>query len=144
MTARRPIVSVAGSLRQLPPGDTLVGLLGCCQAVFDGGGADVTVGAACEVRVPYAMQLTRVTVLGDAAGSITVDVRVDTFANYPPSAGDSIVGAAPPQLSAAASSEDSTLSGWTVQIAAGSVVRFVVTACSGIRRATVLLDGVRN
>ena len=119
-------------------------VVGACQAAFDGGGSDVAVGSACEIRMPYAMTISKVTVLGDAAGSISVDVRVDSLANYPPLAGDSIVGASPPQLSGSASSEDSTLSGWTTAIAAGSVLRFVVSACSGIGRATVILEGVRS
>lgn len=119
-------------------------VVGACQAAFDGGGSDVAVGSACEIRMPYAMTISKVTVLGDAAGSISVDVRVDSLANYPPLAGDSIVGASPPQLSGSASSEDSTLSGWTTAIAAGSVLRFVVSACSGIGRATVIIEGVRS
>lgn len=119
-------------------------VVGACQAAFDGGGSDVAVGSACDIRMPYAMTISKVTVLGDAAGSISVDVRVDSLANYPPLAGDSIVGASPPQLSGSASSEDSTLSGWTTAIAAGSVLRFVVSACSGIGRATVIIEGVRS
>ena len=150
MVARRPIVSVDGRRRQLPAGDTLAGLpaasmVSSIQATFDGGGSAITVGAECDVRLPYDMELARVTVLGDAAGSITVDVRVAAnLASYPPYAVDSIVAATPPRLVSAVSSEDSSLTGWTTSLTAGSVVRFVVTACSGVNRAVVNVEGVKG
>lgn len=117
---------------------------GALGATFDGGGATITVGSACEVVLPYSMTLSAATFLADAVGSMTIDVRVVALESYPPSAGNSIVGAAPPSLASANKSRDTTLSGWATSLPAGSVVRFVVTACSGIGRATITLEGVRN
>ncbi|WP_325435620.1 hypothetical protein [Pseudomonas nitroreducens] len=117
---------------------------GVVGASFDGGGAAVAVGSACEVTLPYGMTLAAATVLGDAAGSIALDVQVVALASYPPTGANSIVGSAPPGLAGAISSQDTTLSGWSRSLPAGSVVRFVVTSCSGIGRATITLEGVRT
>lgn len=144
MTARRPAVRVGGRWGVLSAGDSLAGIPGGVQAVFDGGGGVVAVGAYCDIRVPYAFLLNKVTVLADVAGSLVVDVRVGSFAAYPPTGADSIVAAAPPSLAGTNKSEDTALTGWTKQVAAGAVMRFVVTACSGIGRATLILEGVRN
>lgn len=118
--------------------------LGVVGASFDGGGSPVAVGSACEVTLPYGMTLAAATLLADAIGSITVDVQVVALASYPPSGANSIVAAAPPALASASSSRDATLTGWSRSLAAGSVVRFVVTSCSGIGRATITLEGVRT
>lgn len=118
----------------------LPALAGC---TLDGGGTAIEVGAQCDVQLPYAMTITRAAVLADAAGSIVVDVWADTLGNFPPDVSDSICAATPPSLSGAASGEDTTLVGWTVTLAAGTVLRFNVNSCSGIERATVLIEGIR-
>lgn len=46
----------------------------------------------------------------------------DTYVNHQPTAADSIVAAAPPTLSAAAKSQDTTLPGWTVSISEGDIL----------------------
>jgi hypothetical protein len=118
-----------------------VASLGC---TFDGGGSDVTAGSQCDLIVPYDMTITSATMLGDAAGSIVIDVWSDTYGNYPPTAGDSITASAPPTLASAAKSQDSTLTGWSSTIAAGSTLRFNVNSCSGIARVTLTLEGTRT
>lgn len=113
-------------------------------ATFDGGGAAISAGSECDVRVPYGCTLTKATVIADAVGSLVVDVWADTFANYPPTVADSIAGAAKPTLAGADKSEDGSLTGWTPSIPAGAVVRFKVDSCAGISRATILLEGTRS
>ena len=123
-----------------PPGPASSAYFG---AVFDGGGDVIAVGAQCDVRVPYGCTITKVSLLADQVGSIVVDVWADIYANYPPTAGDSITAAAKPTISAGNKSEDATLAGWSTSIASGTVIRFNVNSCSGIERATILLEGVR-
>ncbi|WEW97688.1 hypothetical protein P3T65_26240 [Pseudomonas nitroreducens] len=117
---------------------------GVVGASFDGGGAAIAVGSACEVVLPYGMSLRAATILADAAGSITIDVQAVALGSYPPSSGNSIVGSSPPHLTGTSFSKDATLTGWITSLAAGSAVRFVVTACSGIARATITLEGERT
>ena len=113
-------------------------------ATFDGGGADITAGSQCDVFVPYAFTITKVTMLGDAAGSMVIDVWKDTYGNYPPTIADTITASAKPTLPAANKSQDATLTGWTTAVAAGTTLRFNVDSCTGIKRATILIEGVKT
>ena len=124
-----------------PPGPASSAYFG---ATFDGGNADIAPGAFCDVRVPYPCTLTRASVLAVPAGSLTIDVRAAPFISFPPTGADSIVGTAPPGVSAASTYEDPALEDWEANVAAGSVIRFFVTACNGVRRATILLEGIRE
>ena len=82
--------------------------------------------------------------LADASGSIVVDVWKDTYANFPPTDADSITASAPPTISAATKSQDSTLTGWTTAIAAGSILRFNVDSAATVTRVTVSLKVTRT
>jgi hypothetical protein len=113
-------------------------------ATFDGGGADITVGYQCDLYVPYAFTISQVSLLADAAGAIVIDIWKDTYGNYPPTVADKITASAPPTLSAAAKSVDATLTGWTLPVAAGTTLRFNVNSCTGIKRCTLLIEGVKT
>lgn len=113
-------------------------------ASFDGGAADIAVGSFCDLFVPFGFEIARATLVADAAGTLQVDVRVVPYAAFPPGPSHSICGANPPTLSGVNRAQDSTLSGWDTEIASGSVIRFFVTACTGIKRATLVLEGVRT
>lgn len=54
MTARRPIVSVAGSLRQLPPGDTLQGVPAYLPA-YQAGGAMLRLALNLDYSLPVTL-----------------------------------------------------------------------------------------
>ena len=107
--------------------------------VIDGGGAVITTGAKGYVEVPFACTINRATMLADQSGSIVVDVWKDTYANYPPVDADSITASAPPTISGATKSQDSTLTGWTTSIAAGDVLGFNVDSASTVTRVTLSL-----
>jgi hypothetical protein len=77
--------------------------------------------------------------VADQSGSIVVDIWKDMYANYPPIDADSITASAPPTITAATKSQDSTLTGWTKAIAAGSILRFNVDSCATIERCTLAL-----
>lgn len=57
-------------------------------------------------------------------GSCVVDIWKDTYANYPPTVGDSIVSGSPPTITAAHKYLDTTLTGWNTAVAAGDVLMF--------------------
>jgi len=113
-------------------------------ASFDGQGSAVAAGSLVYVRVPVAGTITSATLFADQSGSAVVDVWVDTYANYPPTVADTITAAAKPTLSAAIKSEDTTLTGWTTSVAAGSVVAFKVDSCSTITQLNVQLKVSRT
>ena len=113
-------------------------------AVIDGGGSVITTGVKGFIPVPYTGTITRVTVLStDAsatAGSIVVDLWKDTYANYAPTDADSITASAPPTLSSANKSQDSTLTGWTTSVTAGDIVGFNVDSASTVTHVTVVVE----
>jgi hypothetical protein len=104
---------------------------------FDGAGSVITNGSVREWLVPWDCTILGWTGIADQTGSITIDLRNETYANYSasiPDSGDTIVASAPIALSSAIKNTDTTLTGWTTTLAGGSVVRFVVTAISTCTR----------
>ena len=55
--------------------------------ILDGNGAAITTGEKSVLQIPFAGIIKAVRLLADKTGSITVDIRKDSYANYPPSAG---------------------------------------------------------
>jgi hypothetical protein len=102
--------------------------------VIDGGGVALTTGIKSDVYVPYACTITAVTMLADQSGSVVVDIWKDTYAAYPPTVADTITASAKPTITTATKSQDTTLSGWTKSIAAGSTLRFNVDSATTITR----------
>jgi hypothetical protein len=112
--------------------------------VIDGGGSVITTGVKGFVVSPATCTITSATLLSTDAsatsGSIVIDVWKDTYANYPPANADSITASAPPTLSSANKSQDSTLTGWTTSVTAGDVLGFNVDSVSTVTRIALLLN----
>lgn len=73
------------------------------------------------------------------AGSCEIDVRKDTVANYPPTGGDSIVSAAPPEITSGVVYVDETLTGWDTEISAGDILMVHVASTSTFTSIVVAL-----
>jgi hypothetical protein len=113
--------------------------------VIDGGSATITTGSKIYVRVPFACTVTRATLLADQSGSIVVDVRKCSYANFDagathPVSGDSICAAAKPTITTATKSDDATLTGWTTAVSAGDILEVSVDSATTIRRVTLALE----
>jgi hypothetical protein len=113
-------------------------------ATFDGGLGDIAIGAHCDLFVPFGFSITRATLLGDAPGTLQIDVRAVSYASHPPGPTNTICGGSPPTLASSSKAQDAVLSGWTTTIAAGTVMRFIVTASEGVKRANLVLEGERT
>lgn len=109
----------------------------CLTYVIDGGGIAFSTGVAGVLYVPFAVTLKSVTLLADQVGSVQLDIKTGTYANY--ATGTSIVAAAPPTISAAIKAQDTTLTGWTTAIPAGNFLQFSVTSVATITRLTIAL-----
>lgn len=107
--------------------------------VIDGGGAAITTGIKGDLEIPFGCVIQRATLLADQSGSIVIDIWKDTYANYPPTDADSITASAPPTISSATKSQDSTLTGWTTTITAGDILRFNVDSITTVQRVTLSL-----
>lgn len=117
--------------------------LGGLEFVIDGAGSAVSTGLKGYFEVPFACVITENTLLADQTGSIVVNIWKTTFASFVPGthpvAADKITASAPPTISAAAKSQDATLSGWTTSLAAGDILALNVDSAATITRVTLSL-----
>lgn len=112
--------------------------------IIDGGGEAITTGEKGHLKIPFACTIQQVTMQADRSGSIVVDIWKDTYANFPPTNGDSITASAPPTISSAQKSQDATLTGWTKAISADDILAFNVDSCATIERVTISLKVVKD
>ncbi|MEA2036142.1 MAG: hypothetical protein U9O94_01435 [Nanoarchaeota archaeon] len=112
--------------------------------IIDGGGSAITTGAKAWVRANDAFTITTVDATADQSGSIVVDLWKDTYANFPPTDADSITSAAPPTITTAVKSQDSTLTGWTTAVSEGDYIRANVDSITTIEMVEVCIYGTAN
>lgn len=96
-----------------------------------------------DVVVPFNMLVTGWTLVADQSGSIELDLWSDSYANYPPTDTDSIVGANPPELSSQSKNQATGLS-WA--LTKGHILRAIVVEGTvvDVTRVTLALTGVRT
>lgn len=115
--------------------------------VIDGQGAVIATGIKGYVPIPFDCQITEAILVGDVSGSIVVDIYRSTYSAFDPpthpATADKITGSAPPTISGAKKSDDTTLTGWTTTLAAGDVLGFDVLSCLTIKLCTVFLKALR-
>lgn len=109
------------------------------EFLIDGGGSVITTGAKGVLHVPYDCTINLGVLLGDQSGSIVVDVWKDTYANYPPTDADSITASAPLTISGATNSSDAVLTGWTLSLLKGDVLRYNVDSVTSLTWCLVSL-----
>ncbi len=119
--------------------DSGSGLVSTAGITIDGGGSAITTGVKGYVEVPFSGTITGWTLLADQTGSIVIDVWKDTYANYPPTSGDTITGADKPTISSSNKGQNLSVSSWTTSVTAGDVLGFNVDSCSTITRATLVI-----
>lgn len=105
--------------------------------VIDGGGVVIATGTKFAFSVPFACAIVGYDLFGDQTGSIVVDLKKATYANYPTTA--SITAAAKPTLATARKATSTTLTGWTTAVAAGDVIEVVVDSAATLLVATLVL-----
>ena len=109
--------------------------------VIDGGGSPITTGVHGALYLPFTVPLTigSASLLADQTGSCVIDIGEVAFASYTGAFAGSITASDMPTLSSAVSYLDTTLTGWTKSVAAGSVLIFNVVSASTITRLTITL-----
>lgn len=137
--APETVVIVQPSGPQGPAGPAGVAGTSVITFFIDGGGSIISSGVKGDLDIPFACTINSVTLLADQVSSVVVDIWKNTYANFPPVVGNSIVASAPPTLSSATKSQDATLTGWTTALAAGDILRFNVNSATSLTRLTVAL-----
>ena len=107
--------------------------------IIDGGGSVISTGQKGHVVIDFDCQILNWTILSDQSGSIVVDIWKDTYANFPPTVGDTITASAKPTLASAQKNQNTTLTGWTTTITAGDILAYNVDSATTVQRVTVSL-----
>lgn len=102
-------------------------------------GPVLSTGDKAYIEIPFNCNATGWTILSDQTGSIVVDVRRDSYANFPPTGADSIAGTEKPTLVAARKNQDLTLATWTFAIPAGSILAFAIESVTSIKQVFISL-----
>lgn len=131
-----------------PTGATGPGQSFDVEVIIDGGGNVLTTGVQAYLQFDFAWTITQVVMLADQSGSAVVDIFKCTYTQFDagsthPVSGDKITASAPPTITTATKSKDSTLTGWTTAVNADDVLAFSVTSATTITRVTVALKGQR-
>lgn len=106
---------------------------------INGAGAAIGTGVAGDLYIPVNCTIVANEMLGDVSGSVVVDVWRVAIGSYPPTVSNSIVASAPPTISSATNSQDTTLTGWSRSCTAGDTIRFNVDSCTSITRLSLSL-----
>jgi hypothetical protein len=128
----------------------LSGSLYTIPVIIGDGTSVIPVGEWCDVPIDIPGAIAECLMLATIGGpgDLVVDIRRCTYTAYDnathPVVGDSIVASAPPTLSAAMKSQDTTLTGWSPNLAFRDVLRFTVLSASNIKLATLSLSVAKS
>jgi len=121
------------------PSDTGNIAIGTITLSLNGGGSAITTGYKSFTSVNYSGEILSYTLLADKTGSIVIDIWKDSYANYPPTSGDSICASSKPTLSSQISNTDSVLTSWSKSFSAGDVFGFNVDSSSVVTNVNLTL-----
>lgn len=141
-----PSLVAAGSEGQIPvqraaatPGVAFEAQYAALTMTIGNGVVVIPTGVKGFVRVPFACEIVRASLMADVSGSIVIDVWKDSWANFPPAVADTITASAKPTLSSAQKAEDTTLTGWTKTLAEGDVLGINVDSATTVKQVTLEL-----
>ncbi len=110
------------------------------EMTVDGDGVVPTPGVCGDLYVPFACTINAAVLQSTLSGSVVVDIWAAPFVvNTPPTITSSIVASAPPTLVTSQSSIDTALTGWVVDIPAGTALRFNINSIATVTRFTMSL-----
>ena len=97
----------------------------------------ITAGTYGYVRVPRSATINGWTIMSKLSGSIVVDVKRATYANFPTTT--SIAGTEKPTLTSAYKNTDTILSTWTTSISEGDILEFYVESATTVKQVSISL-----
>jgi hypothetical protein len=107
--------------------------------VFDGGGSALS-GTTTRCReVSFGGTINQYTAVADVSGSATITIKTVAYGSYTGPASASDISNGGEVLSSAAKMQDSTLTGWTTSLTAGSVLCGVLSSPTTISWLQVTL-----
>ena len=132
--AKGRLTAAASTAISFPAGSTKA-----ITAVFyNGASALANTMKKVYIYVPYACTISAVTCVAEQSGSAVFAIKKCARGSFPGSL-TSIVASAPPTLSSAQQSQDTTLTGWTTSISAGDILEVSVTSGTTVTWGSVTL-----
>jgi hypothetical protein len=117
------------------------GVTGMINITFNGNSNPVSTGEKTIINLPFNLQLDGWRFLTNATGSISVDMAISSYTNYPFTGPLMHAGSTGPYISAGIKNEDTDLSDWVnVTGAAGELIRVSVGSVTGISLAYLSLN----
>jgi len=102
---------------------------------IDARGTTISNAIIFDLPILFSCVIVGWALVADQVGSISIDIRKGPLSSFPPVT--SIVAASPPALSGAIDAADTVLAGWTTQVTANDVLRFVTGSVATITRMTL-------
>ena len=112
---------------------------GSFGVIFDGLGGVPSIGKTDWVVIPYNGTITGWQIFAGTTGSCVIDVRKDTYGNFPPTAADSIAGTEKPTLTAQFKNQDLSLSTWTASVVSGDIMQFYLESVTSLTKINCVI-----
>lgn len=110
------------------------------EFIIDGGGTVISTGVKGYLRVPFDCTVIRASLLASPSGDIKVDIWKDTYANFPPTDGDSICGGNELEIASGTKDQDATLTSWSTSLSEGDILAYNVDSVDTIELCSVILE----
>ncbi len=112
--------------------------------IIDAGADPITPGVKGYLAVPFPCSIVQWDIYADQPGSIEIDIVKDTYANFPPSLGNSICGGVRPSLINTQKNRSTDLAVWTTTIASDEILGFRVLSANYVKKITLSLKVIRS
>jgi hypothetical protein len=109
-------------------------------AIINASGADLVYGEAQAAGTIKSATVLGATTPSGSTGSCSVEVWKTTFTGALPTTANKISASAPPTITGATKSKDSTLTGWTTAVAAGDIFGFKLLSNLTFTWVAVILE----
>lgn len=107
---------------------------------IDGSGQEITTGEKAWIRLPFNATIIGWELTADVSGDISIDIWKDTYANFPPTVADTIIGGGTkPNLSSQQKNSSSDLTNWTASLSKGDYLKFNVDSVSTTTKIVLIL-----
>lgn len=122
-------------------GDGSWGQIGYGSIVFGwNNGTNEIIASDQEILLPYSGTIESWTILADKSASVSIDLWLDSYANYPPTVDDTICGANYISLVSAIKNTDSTLTSWNKSFSSGSIMLAHIISVSDASRIVLIIN----
>jgi hypothetical protein len=105
---------------------------------LDGGDVGITTGSKGYASMPYNGSITGWSILGNASGSIQIDLKKSTYNDFPTT--NSITATNYITLTSQQKNSDQTLTGWSVTFSASDVYEFVVNSVNTVTKVNIVIS----